>query len=140
METVVVDSSVLVAVMNGEPEAGQFQAILSESVRIIGWPTVLETRLWAIRRQRPAFAIFLDHFLAADRTDCRAFGRAHEHFAREAFSAFGKGRHSASLNFGDCMTYAVSKVHDVPLLFKGGDFGLTDVKVHPASVVLDPSR
>jgi ribonuclease VapC len=48
---------------------------------------------------------------------------------------FGKGRHAAKLNYGDCMTYAVAMHYDVPLLFKGADFGRTDVKVHQASVI-----
>jgi ribonuclease VapC len=55
--------------------------------------------------------------------------------ASRAFDAFGKASgHPAKLNFGDCMAYAVSAVMRAPLLFKGGDFGLTDVMVHPASI------
>ena len=55
--------------------------------------------------------------------------------ASRAFAKFGRGRggHPAKLNFGDCMAYAVSAVMRAPLLFKGGDFGLTDVMRHPAS-------
>ena len=49
--------------------------------------------------------------------------------AQDAFGAFGKGKgHPAKLNFGDCMSYAVAKFHDVPLLFKGDDFRLTDIR------------
>ena len=48
----------------------------------------------------------------------------------------GKGRHPAKLNYGDCMAYAVAMHHDVPVLFKGADFGHTDVKVHPMSAML----
>lgn len=55
--------------------------------------------------------------------------------ARSAFDQFGKGRHRAALNYGDCMTYAIAMAEGLPLLFKGGDFGLTDVRVHPASVL-----
>jgi ribonuclease VapC len=52
-----------------------------------------------------------------------------------AFTAFGRGSgHPAKLNFGDCLTYAVSAVIRAPLLFKGADFGQTDVMVHPASI------
>lgn len=50
-------------------------------------------------------------------------------FARQAFLDFGKGRHKAGLNFGDCFAYALAKALDEPLLFKGGDFGLTDVRI-----------
>jgi ribonuclease VapC len=51
--------------------------------------------------------------------------------ARQAYRDFGKGRHGAGLNFGDCFSYALSKAIDEPLLFKGGDFALTDVKIEP---------
>jgi len=64
-----------------------------------------------------------------------AFDGALERIAAEAFSMFGKGRHPAKLNFGDCMAYAVAKARDLPLLFKGGDFGLTDVRIHEVSVI-----
>jgi len=49
------------------------------------------------------------------------------HIARQAYSDFGKGRHPAGLNFGDCFSYALSKVTGEPLLFKGNDFGKTDI-------------
>src|SRR6266576_4053485 len=55
-----------------------------------------------------------------------------------AFDRFGRAKgHPARLNFGDCMAYAVSAVMRAPLLFKGGDFGLTDVMAHPASIRTD---
>ena len=55
--------------------------------------------------------------------------------ASQAFATFGKASgHSAKLNFGDCMAYAVSKLMREPLLFRGGDFGQTDVMAHPASI------
>jgi ribonuclease VapC len=55
--------------------------------------------------------------------------------ASRAFAAFGRGSgHPAKLNFGDCLVYAVASVLRAPLLFKGGDFGHTDVMVHPASI------
>jgi ribonuclease VapC len=64
------------------------------------------------------------------------FNRELETLAADAYARFGKGRHAAQLNYGDCMTYAVAKHHDVPLLFKGADFGLTDIRIHPASVLI----
>jgi len=53
--------------------------------------------------------------------------------ARRAFRKYGKGRHPASLNFGDCFSYALARALDEPLLFKGNDFPQTDVKRHPAT-------
>ena len=55
------------------------------------------------------------------------FGANHLAAAQSAFERFGKGRHPAKLNFGDCMSYAIARVADVPLLYKGGDFLLTDI-------------
>ena len=58
-----------------------------------------------------------------------AFNLPMYQLAQDAFKAFGKGKgHPAKLNFGDCMSYAVAKFHDVPLLFKGDDFRLTDIR------------
>ena len=57
-----------------------------------------------------------------------AFDAGHVAAAREGFRRFGKGRHRAGLNFGDCCAYALAKTLDVPLLFKGNDFALTDIK------------
>jgi ribonuclease VapC len=63
------------------------------------------------------------------------FNREMADVASRAFERFGKpSRHPAKLNFGDCMAYAVSAVMQAPLLFKGNDFGLTDVMVHSASI------
>lgn len=56
------------------------------------------------------------------------FGERHIEAAREAFRRFGKGRHRAALNFGDCCAYGLAKTLDVPLLFKGNDFALTDIR------------
>jgi ribonuclease VapC len=56
------------------------------------------------------------------------FDATHIEGARDAFRRFGKGRHRAELNFGDCCAYALAKSLDFPLLFKGGDFVLTDLK------------
>ncbi len=69
----------------------------------------------------------LDKVLNAPRVDLVAFDRRLFENARNAFDLFGRGRHKAKLNFGDCMAYAVAKVHDVPLLYKGDDFARTDI-------------
>ncbi len=61
------------------------------------------------------------------------FDEKHYRAAEDAFRRFGKGQHPASLNMGDCFSYAVSAIAKAPLLFKGNDFGQTDLKLHPAS-------
>ncbi|WP_226951165.1 type II toxin-antitoxin system VapC family toxin [Rhizobium terrae] len=62
-----------------------------------------------------------------------AFGERHFYAAEKAFEAFGKGRHPAGLNMGDCFSYAVAAIAKAPLPFKGQDFGQTDLKLHPSS-------
>lgn len=130
----VVDSSALIAIARGEPEAESFRVATSSLHCVIGWPTALECRIACIR-QAPKAIPFLDRFLTVHRNETVVFDRALYDVASLAFDRFGKGRHAAKLNFGDCMTYAVAVSRNLPLLFKGGDFGLTDVRVHPASVL-----
>ncbi len=130
-----VDTSVIVAILKREPEVTQFEAVLVRSSWIIGWPTVLELRIWMLRNPEIAGRDFVG-MLENDPNVCFAdFNRALESLAAQAYANFGKGRHAAKLNYGDCMAYAVAKHHDVPLLFKGADFGQTDVRLHPLSVM-----
>jgi ribonuclease VapC len=70
----------------------------------------------------------LDELLVALGLEVVPFDGSHIEHAREAFRRFGKGRHRAALNFGDCCAYGLAKTPDLPLLFKGEDFTLTDVK------------
>jgi ribonuclease VapC len=129
-----VDTSVLVAILKGEEEAIQFETALARSSWIIGWPTVLELQIWMLRNpviDREGFVSLLQDDPAISFVD---FNRDLQALATQAYERFGKGRHPAKLNYGDCMAYAVAKHHDLPLLFKGADFGHTDLKAHPASV------
>ena len=129
-----VDSSAIVAIINREPEARQYAAAITDGEAIIGWPTVLEIRLWLLRRPYQT-THWLDDFLAEPGTRIVPFGGEQERIAAKACAAFGKGRHPAGLSFGDCMAYAVAMHERVPLLFKGHDFSKTDVAIHPASVL-----
>ena len=62
-----------------------------------------------------------------------AFDGKHYRAAEDAFERFGRGRHPAGLNMGDCFSYAVAAIAKAPLLFKGQDFGRTDLRLHPSS-------
>jgi ribonuclease VapC len=95
---------------------------------VIGWPTVFEChQVLASIRERRGLDV-LDKILSAPQIEVAPFdGRAFRH-AAAAFDRYGRGRHPAKLNFGDCMAYAVARVHDAPLLYKGNDFAMTDVK------------
>lgn len=77
----------------------------------------------------------VNRFLDAPNITTIAFDGRHYRAAEHALEHYGKGRHPASLNMGDCFSYAVSAVNKAPLLFKGQDFGKTDLKLHPESSV-----
>jgi len=77
----------------------------------------------------PVISRALDAFLAANNITIEAVTSTQARIARDAYRDFGKGSgHAAQLNFGDCLTYALAKEMDEPLLFKGHDFGHTDLK------------
>lgn len=131
-----VDSSALIAILNREPEAIHFLTVLDRIEALVGWTTVFETRIWSLRRNVQQRSRWFDLWLNGPTVTFVDFDRELESLASAAFERFGKGLHPAGLNFGDCMSYAVAIQHDIPLLFKGGDFGRTDVRVHPGSVVM----
>ena len=78
-------------------------------------------------------AAIMSGFAEAPKVNAVAFEGRHYQAAERAFDRFGKGRHPARLNMGDCFSYAVAVLTKAPLLFKGHDFGHTDLKIHPAS-------
>lgn len=130
-----IDSSAVIAILNREDETRSFLDAIDESAVLIGWATVFEIRLWLTRGQRTTAEIWLEKFLALADVEAIAFDQRHEAIARQAARQFSKGLHPAKLNFGDCMAYAVARDARVPLLFKGRDFGLTDIEIHPASAI-----
>jgi|SoiMethySBSTD1v2_1073268.scaffolds.fasta_scaffold00081_42 ribonuclease VapC len=124
---IALDTSAIAAIALEEREARAFAEFIGAERCLIGWPTVLEAHmvLRVIPQQRGLRV--LDFILKAPRLRVVAFERRMFECARAAFDRFGRGHHRAKLNFGDCMSYAVAKLHDVPLLFKGDDFRLTDI-------------
>ena len=125
---IAVDVSALVAVAADEPDADDFSPSMLRLPCVIGWPTVLETEL-VLRGRRMASALeYVDLWIARANVVCVAFDRTHYRLAAEAFDRYGKGRHAAGLNFGDCMSYAIARANEVPLLYKGTDFAQTDVR------------
>lgn len=134
---IALDTSVLIAIMLEEPEAETFKAVLrKESSIVIGWPTLFETRtvLTAKRFSNPGDIV--TRFFSAPNIIGVVFDAKHYQAAEHALERYGKGRHPASLNMGDCFSYAVAAVAKVPLLFKGHDFGQTDLKLHPESSMI----
>lgn len=124
----VVDTSALVAVLFGEPERDPFIALLADADDpLISAATLVETSIVMQARTGDEGVADLDELLAAAAVRCVAVDGAQAHAARDAFARFGKGRAPAGLNFGDCFAYALARVADRPLLFKGSDFSQTDV-------------
>jgi ribonuclease VapC len=126
----IVDTSAIVAMLLDEAESGSFvrQVGLSRNP-LLPAPNHVETLMVLVGRRGDTAASNLEQFLSETGISILPFTADHALAAREAYLRFGKGRHPAALNFGDCMAYAAAKVERMPLLFKGSDFALTDVEV-----------
>jgi len=125
----VVDTSALVAISFEEPEAAEFTAALHDAASPkISTATLAETSIVVAGRTGKDNAATLLAFLDAVGAETIAVDRRQAVLVNEAFLAFGKGRHKARLNYGDCFSYALAKSLDLPLLFKGDDFRHTDVR------------
>jgi ribonuclease VapC len=124
----VVDTSAILAILQQEPDAEDFaRRIEAAETRLISTGTVVETGLVvASRRGKPGAGEF-DNFLLRGGFEVVPFDAEQATIAREAYRRFGKGRHPAGLNFGDCFAYALAKVQGEPLLFKGKEFAQTDI-------------
>ena len=125
---IAVDTSAIIAVLLEEPEAEKFRAILLTYEPYIIGPVLLETLMVLSRRIGSNPDEHLSKFLINIGAEIIPFDQQMTILAQQAFLAFGKGRHPAKLNFGDCMSYALAKSQRMPLLFKGDDFALTDVE------------
>ncbi|PWL16421.1 PIN domain nuclease [Falsochrobactrum shanghaiense] len=130
---IAIDTSVILAMALREPEADQFQRLVRRDAVIIGWPTLLELRMVLTGKGFANAAAIVDQLTELPNVTAVAFDQAHYRAAERAFERFGKGRHPAGLNMGDCFSYAVAAVNKAPLLFKGQDFGQTNLKLHPES-------
>ena len=126
---IVVDTSVLVAILLDEPGAALFNAVLSlqSDVRLSAM-TDYETRILAFSRGAQPLVSRYEAFCDDGGFSIEAFGRQESILAFDAYRRFGKGNHPARLNFGDCAVYALAKSLDAPLLFKGNDFARTDIR------------
>ena len=132
---IVLDSSVLVAIIRGESDADGFLDLLAAEECMIGAPTLVEARAWCSVNMPRRSSRWLERFVDSGRGATVPFSREMANAASSAFDRFGRrSGHPAKLNFGDCLAYAVAAAMQAPLLFKGDDFGLTDVMAHPASI------
>jgi ribonuclease VapC len=130
---VIVDTSALVALLRGEDDAPRFARALAArgEPKRISAANFLETAI-VIDGSRDAIASRrFDDVMAKASLTIEPVTAEQAHVARAAYRDFGKGTgHPARLNFGDCFAYALAKATDEPLLFKGEDFGFTDIRPH----------
>lgn len=124
----VIDTSALVAILFNEPERREFnEAMEAAESRVMSVATFVEVSMVIESRLGSEGLRDLDLFVERAGIELAAVDSEQAHVARRAFSRFGKGRHPAGLNYGDCFSYALATVRREPLLYKGEDFPQTDV-------------
>lgn len=124
----VIDSSALMAVLFGETEAGDFiEALAFPGRKFLSSVNKLEAMIVVEARKGEAGSAALARLLATVEVETIPFDSGQAEIAMAAWRRFGKGRHAAGLNLGDCAAYALASTLNDSLLFKGGDFSKTDV-------------
>ena len=124
----ILDTSAIVAIIREEQgEARLVKAVEGAATVGIGTPTLVEASIVLIRRMGVVGRLALSRFLEEKDVVTISFDEDHFKVAAEADIRYGKGRHPAALNYGDCMTYATASIAEQPLLFIGKDFAETDL-------------
>lgn len=123
----IVDSSAIVAIVLREPGWEGVARLGAESSPAIGAPTLTEAGLVLTAKMGNRARIVLSRLLQDTGLTVIPFAEEHWRIAVDAYARFGKRRHAAALNFGDCLTYAVAQLAGQPLLFVGNDFSRTDL-------------
>ena len=124
----IVDSSALLAIFFDEPERDEFVGkIGAADVVGVGAPTLAEAGIVIAARLGEAGPRLLTELVDHAQMVVVPFDEPHWHAAADAWLRFGRGRHKAALNLGDCLAYATARVAERPLLFKGDDFAQTDL-------------
>ena len=130
----VLDTSAILAILQNEPERRKFnEAIEAAETRSLSTASFVECSMILESRYGADGVRDLDLFIAKAQVSLVSVDEEQADLARRAFRKYGKGRHPAGLNFGDCFSYALARALDKPLLFKGNDFSQTDIACHPAS-------
>ena len=124
----IVDSSAILAILFAEPDAAVFAKAMSEADACkISAATFVEVAVVVEAQTKDRGSRQLDTFLRRAGFAIEPVTEEKAHLARQAYADFGKGRHPAGLNFGDCFSYALARASGEALLFKGGDFSKTDI-------------
>ena len=130
----IVDASALLAILQAEPESRRFaEAIAAASRPTLSVVSFVEASMVLDARHGPAGTDRLDRLLRESGMELAPVDIEQAQIAREAFRDFGRGRHPARLNFGDCFSYALARQRGETLLFKGDDFTRTDIRPAVAS-------
>lgn len=128
----ILDTSAILALLSGEPEAARIgRAVLHAVVRRVSAANLVEAGIVVQARFGDDGARDLDLLVAKLALTIEPVTARQSDLARRAFRRYGKGRHPAGLNFGDCFAYALAKETGEPLLYKGDDFSLTDIATVP---------
>jgi ribonuclease VapC len=126
----VLDTSAIISILLREPGSEELIGCISRgAIVIVGAPTVVETAIVLSAKLKRDARPIVDGFLREAEVEVIPFSREHYEIAVEAFQRYGKGRHPAALNFGDCLTYAIAYLPQFPLLAAGNDFSRTDLKL-----------
>ena len=126
----ILDSSAIVAIMLQEPAYESLLAKVGEAGTLgVGSPTLVETAIVLSARLATDAQGLVARFIQEADASIIPFGEAHHPTAHQAWIRFGKGRHPAALNFGDCLTYATARLAGEPLLCTGSDFAQTDLEL-----------
>ena len=126
----VLDTSAILAILFDEAERRSFtEAIEAAEQRLLSAANFVEISMIVESRLGAEGVRALDRLLSTAGVEVATVDLAQAAAAREAFRQFGKGRHAAALNFGDCFAYALAKCRDLPLLYKGNDFSKTDLAI-----------
>jgi ribonuclease VapC len=128
----IADTSALVALLLKEPGYERVLDVLTdEEPAGVGTPSLLEATIVMTGRAGPGAITMVNRLIQELQMVPIPFGPEHWREASDAYVRYGKGRHSAGLNFGDCMSYAVARLADQPLLCLGADFAQTDLALVP---------
>lgn len=125
----VIDTSAIVAILRNEPEALRLEkALVTNQIRLVPATCVLEARMVLVSRRGEHALAEIDLWLRKIEADIIAVDADLVDVATQAWLTYGKGRHPAALNFADCLSYALARRADEPLLFIGNDFSQTDIE------------
>jgi len=125
----IVDTSAIIAVLRNEPDAVAIgEAMQQSQICRLSAVTYVEAGVVTDSNRNPVLSRRLDDLIRDARMRIETVTAQQAQIARQAYRDFGKGRHKAGLNFGDCFAYALAKDLDEPLLFKGSDFSHTDIE------------